>query len=413
MQLLYFRIASDYEFLREHLQPVAETNEVLQSLLEILQKVHEEGIKQPLTVVLMRSDYMCNVDKNEHTGEPVYGLKQIEVNIGQIGGLFNAPCITDLHRRTMAHAGLDTSNVFMPINEPDAMVVDALIMAWKAFGDKDAIVLIVAGKLYQTFQQYKMNYLLEKVSNNKIKIVQLSLLEAGEILTLDDDFSLRFGTQKVAVAFYRSITNLKNSKLFAARLMIERSTAIKIPTIAQGLAGQKKIQQVLALPGMVERFFPSSNEADTVATIRKTFARMWGLDDPEDETTKSIIQNAIDHPDKYVLKPCREGGGNNFWGKEIPEKLREFSPAELGGHILMQNLTPLAVPNLLVRPLQDVQFEKVVSELGIFGFLLGNVHTKSVRHNVQQGHYARSKSQEAQEGGVYGGAGVVDSPLLF
>uniref|UniRef100_A0A183CFL0 Glutathione synthetase n=1 Tax=Globodera pallida TaxID=36090 RepID=A0A183CFL0_GLOPA len=309
MQLLYFRVASDFKFLREHLQPVAETNEVLQSLLEILQKVHDEGIKQPLTVVLMRSDYMCNVDKNEHTGEPVYGLKQIEVNIGQIGGLFNAPCITDLHRRTMAHAGLDTSNVFMPINEPDAMVVDALIMAWKAFGDKDAIVLV--------------------------------------------------------------------------------------------------------LPSMVERFFPSSNEADTVVAICKTFAGMWGLDDPEDEATKSVIQNAIDHPDKYVLKPCREGGGNNFWGKEIPEKLREFSPAELGGHILMQKLTPLAVPNLLVRPLQDVQFENVVSELGIFGFLLGNVHTKSVQHNVQRGHYARSKSQDAQEGGVYGGAGVVDSPLLF
>uniref|UniRef100_A0A183BIY3 ATP-grasp domain-containing protein n=1 Tax=Globodera pallida TaxID=36090 RepID=A0A183BIY3_GLOPA len=254
----------------------------------------------------------------------IHGL--IEVNIGQIGGLFNAPCITDLHRRTMAHAGLDTSNVFMPINEPDAMVVDALIMAWKAFGDKDAI---------------------------------------------------------------------------------------KIPTIAQGLAGQKKIQQVLALPGMVERFFPSSNEADTVATIRKTFAGMWGLDDPEDEATKSIIQNAIDHPDKYVMKPCREGGGNNFFGEKIPQKLREFSPAELGAHILMQKLTPLAVPNFLVRPLQDVQFENVVSELGIFGFLLGNVHTKSVQHNVQRGHYLRSKLQEAQEGGIYGGEGVVDSPLLF
>ncbi|KAI3412163.1 hypothetical protein GPALN_002204 [Globodera pallida] len=413
MQLLYFRVASDFEFLREHIQSVAASEDCIRRLLEISQIVHDEGIKQPLTVVVMRSDYMCDFDKDEHTGEPIYGLKQIEVNIGQIGGFFNAPCITNLHRRTMAHAGLDTSNVFMPINEPDAMVVDALIMAWKAFGDKDAIILIVANKLYQTFQNYKMNYLLEKVSKNKIKIVQMPVAEVGEIMTLDDDFSLRFGTQKVAVAFYRSQTGLNDPKHFAGQLMIERSTAIKIPSSTQILSAQKKIQQVLALPGMLERFFPSSNEADMVVAIRKTFAGLWGLDNPEDEATKSIIQNAIDHPDKYVMKPCREGGGNNFFGEKIPKKLREFSRAELGAHILMQKLTPFAAPNIMVRPLQDVQFENVVSELGIFGFLLGNVQTKSVQHNVQRGHYTRSKSQEAQEGGIYGGEGVVDSPLLF
>uniref|UniRef100_A0A914IEE7 Glutathione synthetase n=1 Tax=Globodera rostochiensis TaxID=31243 RepID=A0A914IEE7_GLORO len=413
MQLLYFRVASDFEFLREHIQSVAASEDRIRRLLEIAQIVHDEGIKQPLTVVVMRSDYMCDVGKNEHTGEPVYGLKQIETNIGQIGGFFNAPYITNLHRRTMANAGLDTSNDFMPINEPDAMVVDALIMAWKAFGDKDAIILMVALKVYQTFQQYKMHYLLEKVSKNKIKIVQIPVHEVAEILTLDNDFSLRFGTQKVAVAFYRSQTGLNNPKYFAGQLMIERSTAIKIPSVTQILSAQKKIQQVLALPGMVERFFPSANEADMVATIRKTFTGLWGLDNPEDEATKSIIKDAIDHPDKYVLKPCREGGGHNFFGEKIPEKLREFSRAELGAHILMQKLTPLVVPNFLVRPLQDVQFENIVSELGIFGFLLGNVHTKSVQHNVQRGHYTRSKPQEAEEGGIYGGDGVVDSPLLF
>lgn len=39
-----------------------------------------------------------------------------------------------------------------------------------------------------------------------------------------------------------------------ARLMIERSYAIKCPTIGFQLAGSKKIQQLLAQPGVLEKF---------------------------------------------------------------------------------------------------------------------------------------------------------------
>ncbi|KAL3109694.1 hypothetical protein niasHT_017238 [Heterodera trifolii] len=233
------------------------------------------------------------------------------------------------------------------------------------------------------------------------------------MLTLGDDHSLRYGTQKVAIAFYRSLSSLRDERIFNARLMIERSTAIKIPTVANGLASQKKIQQILAKPGMVERFFPHPNEADKVAAIRKTFTGLYGLDDPDNENTKRVIQDAIAHPDNYVMKPSREGGGNNFWGDEIPKKLREMSRAELSGHILMQKVHPFSAPNYMVRPNDGVQHGNVVTELSTFGTLLGHVKTKAVLHNAQQGHYARSKPEGATEGGVYGGGGVVDSPFLF
>ena len=42
-------------------------------------------------------------------------------------------------------------------------------------------------------------------------------------------------------------------KEWEARLMIERSLAIKSPSIQYHLAGTKKVQQALALPGILEK----------------------------------------------------------------------------------------------------------------------------------------------------------------
>ena len=40
-----------------------------------------------------------------------------------------------------------------------------------------------------------------------------------------------------------------------ARLLIERSLAVKCPDIATQLAGTKKVQQEVARPGVLEKFF--------------------------------------------------------------------------------------------------------------------------------------------------------------
>lgn len=61
-----------------------------------------------------------------------------------------------------------------------------------------------------------------------------------------------------------------------ARLMMERSRAVKCPDISTHLAGTKKVQQVLARPGVVEKFFPDQPEA--VKQIRATFAGLYTLD---------------------------------------------------------------------------------------------------------------------------------------
>lgn len=62
---------------------------------------------------------------------------------------------------------------------------------------------------------------------------------------------------------------------WSARLDIERSKAIKCPSIHYQLAGTKKIQQELAREGAVERFVSDEKEA---AKIRSVFAGQYSLD---------------------------------------------------------------------------------------------------------------------------------------
>jgi hypothetical protein len=59
------------------------------------------------------------------------------------------------------------------------------------------------------------------------------------------------------------------------RLMIERSRAIVCPNIGYHLAGTKKVQQVFAQPGVVERFI---DDKDAVKRIRLTFADQYSLE---------------------------------------------------------------------------------------------------------------------------------------
>jgi hypothetical protein len=50
---------------------------------------------------------------------------------------------------------------------------------------------------------------------------------------------------------------------------------------------------------------------------------LWSLDNPSSPETAQIISDAISHPERYVLKPQREGGGNNLYGEELTAKLKE------------------------------------------------------------------------------------------
>lgn len=95
------------------------------------------------------------------------------------------------------------------------------------------------------------------------------------------------------------------------RALIEKSTAIKCPTVGYQLAGSKKIQQELSKDGVLERFL----EGEDIAKVQKYFGVLKAVDCVGD------LRKACGEAEKWFLKPQREGGGFYFI---LLERLDQF-----------------------------------------------------------------------------------------
>ncbi|KAG8446242.1 hypothetical protein GDO86_013911 [Hymenochirus boettgeri] len=214
---------------------------------------------------------------------------------------------------------------------------------------------------------------------------------------------------EVAVVYFRTgyMPNDYTEQAWEARLLLERSKAAKCPDVAMQLVGSKKIQQELSRPNILERFLPDNPAA--VGRIRETFTGLYSLDTGEegDQTVKIALTN----PEHFVLKPQREGGGNNIYGEKIRETLQRIKDSEdRTSYILMDKIKPKPVKNCLLRSGSKVQISNCVSELGMFGVYIR--HNGRIVANQLVGHLLRTKAIEHEDGGVAAGVAVLDSPYL-
>lgn len=228
-------------------------------------------------------------------------------------------------------------------------------------------------------------------------------------------------TVEISTVYFRAgytPTDYPTQAQFATRLLLERSCAIKCPTIQLQLAGGKKVQQVLAKPGVLESFLldrtrwdgPVFTEAE-VALLRESWMGMWGLGEDGD----GGVDKARSGAEKLVLKPQREGGGNNVYKSSIPDFLDALPLAEREAWIAMELIeTPRGVNNYLVRAgsgSQGAVRTETISELGIFGWALFGPRAGTVKHE-EAGWLVRTKGTNSDEGGIATGFSVLDSLLL-
>jgi len=138
---------------------------------------------------------------------------------------------------------------------------------------------------------------------------------------------------------------------------------------------------------------------------------MWGLDEDNGGGTDKARSAA----EKLVLKPQREGGGNNVYRSSIPGFLDTLPTAEREAWIAMELIeTPKGVINYLVRAgsgSQGAMRTETISELGIFGWALFGPGAKEIKHE-EAGWLVRTKGTDSDEGGVATGFSVLDSLLL-
>ena len=169
--------------------------------------------------------------------------------------------------------------------------------------------------------------------------------------------------------------------------------------------------QVLAAEGMVEKYL--HNDVKSVGMVRKTFAGLWGFDSSDPTKTTALIKEIRANPSKYVIKPQLEGGGNNIYGENIVKFLDKSSLEQLDAFIAMERIFPANNQNYLVRPDAKVELVDTVSELGVYGYLIGDMINEKILMNKADGHLLRTKTSGVDEGGIMAGASSLDSPYLI
>ena len=112
----------------------------------------------------------------------------------------------------------------------------------------------------------------------------------------------------------------------------------------------------------------------------------------------------------YVLKPQREGGGNNLFGAELRDALRSMGAAERAAYILMERIVPPTHPASLMRG-GELDGGECACELGVFGVFLGDGQRTLL--NEEAGHLLRVKLDGVDEGGVCAGFACLSSPALY
>ncbi|KAF2796320.1 glutathione synthase [Melanomma pulvis-pyrius CBS 109.77] len=429
---LYSAIARDEKWLQGIVEELIDIDEFTGKLWQTHLAVKKEGYVQDLSLGLFRSDYMVHIDPSSSNSSP--GLKQVEFNTiaSSFGGLSSR--VSTLHKYLLAVGAYPASATTMI--KADALrqsksassLAHGLAAAHKAYGLSRTkrplcVLFIVQDPERNVFDQRHLEYaLLEECGVRSFRLpFQETLLHTSQ----DSDRTLLYTppsssstTYEVTTIYFRagySPDDYPREDEWNARLHLEKSRAIKCPSILTHLAGCKKVQQVLATPHSphLKRFLPDESVASRVLA---TFAPIYPLD--ESEAGKEAKKLAADPVSavRYVLKPQREGGGNNIYRKSIPPFLESLPAAQCPAYILMEMIEPPPLRNAILRN-GELHKGGVIGELGVYGVCLwkngsDGGDTGEILQNFEAGYLLRTKGDQSEEGGVAAGFGAVDSCCL-
>mmetsp|Transcript_62445 Transcript_62445/g.115970 ORF Transcript_62445/g.115970 Transcript_62445/m.115970 type:complete len:540 (-) Transcript_62445:77-1696(-) len=418
-------VARDPEWLYSTLEPAAKVDGFTCELLRIAKEVHAEGpLRQKMMLGIHRSDYMLHEPENS-TGPPQ--LLQVELNTISSSMLTHASNTEQLHRYLLGRYGSVGDEVAtaikqhygcsdaeellqgLPANPSLVGVPASIAKAHEVYGVPSAVVVMVVQEIERNFaDQRGLEFALwEKF---KVPMVRKTLRELHEEAVMDASTGRLLLSKgqgpEVSTVYFRAgygPEEYESPEACEARLLLERSLAIKCPSIDYQLVGCKKVQQALARPGVLERYLTP----EECERLRSCFAGLWGLGVGEDDA--EIVKEAIKSPDGYVLKPQREGGGHNFYGADVAAQLQKLSIEERGAYILMQRIMPRTQWTIMTRE-GKCQSMPGLSEFGFYAVYLGDGNTVHLASDA--GHLVRTKAEGVDEGGVAAGYAVINSPFL-
>ncbi|KAG4441650.1 hypothetical protein IFR05_002857 [Cadophora sp. M221] len=426
---LYACVAEDEEWLFAALKDLIDIDPLANKLWTIYREVKQEGYLQDLTMGIFRSDYMLHLPSPD-TSEGLQ-LKQVELNTIACAGGVHSDKILEMHRhllRTGVYGSASPTFQLNPASPPPNRTINTLAhglaSAHHTYGPatsraatETCILMIVQPSNFNIADERPIEYALWDESVPCFRVIfgyevlsQTSLTPSGELIYQPPH---RKTPLEVSVVYFRSGFEVHeyDDMGHMARFQLERSRAIKCPNLLGHLATFKKVQQSLTMPDVLERFLT----AEEAAIITRTFIKIWPLDESEEG---QIARNLAMDPEtarEYILKPSREGGGNNVYGEAIVEFLKAIPVAAWGTFVLMEKITTPLLNNTMMNHVELFQ-GPVVSELGVFGVCLWqrgqDGKTSEIIEEMDPCWSFKTKNAKVDEMSVVKSYGCFDSPAL-
>lgn len=412
---LYANIVSDKKWLLEIIKDLSNSDkDFTGKLYSCYLNAKENGIPQDVSLALTRSDYMYD--------EETELIKQVEFNTVSVsfGGLSTKVGKLHSYLNKIGSYSSDSNEEYypassLPISDSANGLAEGLYSGVKYYNDtylqgenKSIVLFVVQPNERNAFDQRAVELpLLDKFG---IVSKRVDLPSVASSVKIDPQTKkLFYEGFEVSVVYYRSAygpNEFQNSETWECRTLLESTMAIKCPSLLTQLSGAKKIQQLLTNDEHLNKFI---NDLDS-SSIKETFCKIHPLDSSkEGELAKKL---AFNEPEKFVLKPQREGGGNNIYKEDIPSFLESIPEDEWESYILMELIHPKTHSNIILRN-GELLKDGIVSELGVFGSYLFNEQSGELLTNKTHGHLLRSKTSSSNEGGVAAGYGCVDNLYLY
>lgn len=326
---------------------------------------------------VQRADYMLDQGGN---------IKQVEINTIAAALYGLGPRVTELHRRGLAFCD------DIPENRALEIIVKGFRKANKLYQDaynvQNTIILMIIQE--EERNMFDQSAFIDAVGIPVIRRTFSELVGMNEKSLFNQP--LMINGKEVSIVYYRAgytPTDYKSGACWTVRRAIEWSRATKCPSIITQLAGMKKMQEMLANPKVIQKF--------GIQKLSKCFAKFY-----KPNELPSLNLNNV------VVKPQREGGGNNYYGSDIPKIILQLV-SNPDAYVIMQRIDS---PPQRVRALSNGKIIEMsaVAELGIFGVVIAD--NDGFLWNETAGYVLRTKAVESHEGGFMRGDSFIDAPLL-
>jgi glutathione synthase len=193
------------------------------------------------------------------------------------------------------------------------------------------------------------------------------------------------------------------------REMIELSTAIKCPNMNTFLCTFKIFQYHLQKPEILKKYL---GDELIINDLLRFFTKIYFAQDMDEPSRKNLFTEVLKDVKKFIIKPQKEGGGNNFYNEDIlqliPNADVEMNET-LKTSIIMERVFPPEIETTILFE-NKPKVSTCVSEASVYGIILSDDRTIHINKSV--GFLLRTKEATSEEGGVIVGASAIDIPCL-